>query len=204
MGSLSKKRAGLYATACEKSPFRNKIDQWMNEGRSDAWISRQLGLLGDPISDVSVGKYRKYREQHLQEELANDPMYQAKVNMINENMVEEIGKIKEINVINHLADTIDHCAQLIEQSKEDDIRIKKVQDLRYVQMTMLETIKLYGDIVMQAQRFAKVEENPDLLKPAVTINVKEVLVDILGGMDDEQKFDIIDGVRERIGEYDRE
>lgn len=204
MGSLSKKRAGLYATACEKSPFRNKIDQWMNEGRSDAWISRQLDSLGDPISDVSVGKYRKYREQHLQEELADDPIYQAKVGMINKNMVEEIGKIKEINVINHLADTIDHCAQLIEQSKDDDIKIKKVQDLRYVQMTMLETIKLYGDIVVQAQRYAKVEENPDLLKPAVTVNVKEVLVDILGGMDDEQRFNIIDGVRERIGEHDGE
>lgn len=199
-GSSSGNRAGLYATACEKSPYKDKIDQWMNEGRSDAWISRQLGQMGDPISAVSVGKYRKYRDEYLQGKLAEDPMYQAQVQKVNQTFIEEVGKFKQINILNHLADTIDHCADLIELSKEDDIRIKKVQDLRYVQMTMLETIKLYGDLVMQAQKHAKVEEDPTLLKPAVTINIKEILVDMLGGMDEDQKFDMIDKLRDRMGE----
>lgn len=191
-------RVGLYATACEKSPFKNKIDQWMNENKSDSWISRQLTNMGDPISAVSVGKYRKYRDEHIQEELMNDPVYQAKIKKANETMVEEVGKIKEINIINHLSETIEHCADLIGKSKLDDIRVKKIQDLRYVQMTMLETIKLYGDIVMQAQRHAKVEENPELLRPTVSGDVKDALKDILGNMTEEQRFDMIDKLRNNM------
>lgn len=198
-GTLNVNR-GTYATACEKSPHRTSIDKWMNEGKSNLWISKQLTGLGEKISDKSISKYRQYRDEHLTKELMEEPMYQAQIQKANETLIEEVGKFKQINVLNHLADTIEYCAELIEFSKEDNIRVKGVQELRFVQMTMLETLKIYTDTIMKAQQFAKIEEDPSLLKPTVTMNVKNVLVDLLGNMNSEQKFALIDKIR--VGSQD--
>lgn len=191
-------KRGLYATACEESPHKNKIDQWLNEGKSYSWISKQLGALGDKISDKSISKYDKYRNNQIQEKLMEDPMYQAQVKQANETLVEEVGKIKQVNVLNHIAETIQHCADLVEGAKLDDIRVKSVQDLRYVQMSMLEALKLYGDTMLKAQQMQKIEDDPELLKPTVNINVKNVLVDMLSGADEETRFKMIDNIRNKL------
>lgn len=191
-------KRGLYATACEESPHKTKIDQWLNEGKSYAWISKQLAILGDKISDKSISKYDKYRNNRIQEELMKDPTYQAQINQANATLIDEVGKIKQVNVLNHIAETIAHCADLVEGAKLDDIRIKNVQDLRYVQMTMLEALKLYGDTIMKAQQMQKIEDNPELLKPTVNVNVKNVLIDMLSGADEETKFKMIDNIRHKL------
>lgn len=191
-------KRGLYATACEESPHKNKIDQWLNEGKSYSWISKQLSALGDKISDKSISKYDKYRNNQIQEKLMEDPMYQAQVKQANETLVEEVGKIKQVNVLNHIAETIQHCADLVEGAKLDDIRVKSVQDLRYVQMSMLEALKLYGDTMLKAQQMQKIEDDPELLKPTVNINVKNVLVDMLSGADEETRFKMIDNIRNKL------
>ena len=36
---------GAYQTACEASPNKQQIDQWLNEGKAAAWISRELNRL---------------------------------------------------------------------------------------------------------------------------------------------------------------
>jgi hypothetical protein len=190
---------GMYATACEQSEHKNKIDKWLNEGKSFSFISKQLETLGDKISDKSIGKYAKYRDTHIQGELLKDPVYQAQVAQANATLVEEVGKIKQVNVLNHIAETIEHCAELVQGAKLDDIRVKTVQDLRYVQMTMLESLKLYGDTMLKAQQMQKIEDDPSLIKPTVNLNVKNVLVDMLGGVDDAIRFKLIDGIRASLG-----
>lgn len=192
---MANSNRGLYATACESSKYKNKIDEWLNEGKSFAFISRQLTALGDKISEKSVAKYAKYREEYLHKELMKDPIYEGQIKTANENLIEEIGKFKQINIMNHLAETIEHCAELVGQSRLDEIKIKNVQDLRYVQMTMLETIKIYSETIMKAQAFQKIEEDPSLLKPQVTINAKSVLVDMLSGLDENAKARMIDNLR---------
>jgi hypothetical protein len=198
---VSNSNRGMYTTACEKSPHRSMIDKWINEGKSNMYISQQLNSLGEKISDKSVGKYRQYREEHLSKELAKNPMYQAQVQKATDTLIEEVGKMKQVNVLNLISDTIAHCAELINQSKMDDIRIKNIQDLRYVQMTMVEMLKLYGDTILKAQQFAKIEDDPNLLKPTVNVNVKSVLTDLLGGMDESQKFALIDRIRAGSGQH---
>lgn len=193
-GTMNSNR-GLYATACEKSPNRQLIDQWLNEGKSNSWISKQLKGLGEKISDKSVGKYRQYREEHLNKELMKEPLFQAQMQKANDAILTEVGKFKQVNVINHLAETVEHCAGLITQSQLDNIRIKNVQDLRYVQMTMLEALRLYGDTVMKAQQYQKIEENPDLIRPAVNVNVRNVLTDVFKNMSEEDRFAVIDKIR---------
>ena len=193
---------GTYATACESSQYKQDIDKWINEGRSNAWISRQLESLGDKISDKSVSKYRGYREEHVHKELVKDPLYQAQILEANNVLIEEVGKIKQINVMNHIAETIEHCADLLQTSKDNDIQIRNVQDIRYIQMSMLESIKMYGDIIMKAQAFAKIEENPDLLRPTQNVNVKSVLVELLGGMNNEQRAEFVDRIRRGVGNTD--
>jgi len=196
---ISSSQRGMYTTACEKSKYRQDIDRWMNEGKSNAWIATQLKSLGDPISAVSVGKYRSYRDEYIQKQLMEEPIYQAKIQKANEVLIEEAGKFKEINVINHLGSIVEHCAELIGSSKLEDIRIKNIQDLRFVQMSMLDALKLYGDTIMKAQQFAKIEDDPSLIKPTVNVNVKGVLADLMSSMTEEQKFALIDKIRDATG-----
>ena len=174
---------GTYQTACEMSPNRTQIDMWLNEGKSNLWISKELqSRFNEKISDKAIGKYRKYREQHIQEQLAEDPDFQKKMIYAEQQVSNSIGKMQTVNVIDHLADTINHCAELLEQAKMDDIKIKNVQDMRFVSMTMLDAIKQYGDVMLKMQRFNAVNEDPTLLKPqTINVNIRGALTDILKG-----------------------
>lgn len=174
---------GTYQTACEMSPNRTQIDLWLNEGKSNLWISRELqSRFDEKISDKAIGKYRKYREQHIQEELSADPNFQKKMAYADQQLSTSIGKMQTVNVIDHLADTINHCAEMLAQAKVDDIKIKNVQDMRFVSMTMLDAIKQYGDVMLKMQRFNAVENDPTILKPqTININIRGALTDMLKG-----------------------
>jgi hypothetical protein len=193
---------GLYMTACEQSPNRTQIDIWLNEDKSFMWISKQLEAMGEKISDKSISKYAKYREEHVTRELEKNPVYQAQIQKATQSLVDEASKIKSVNVLNHLSNMIDQSAELLAEAREDEnVRIKNVQDMRFVSMTFLESLKIYTETIMKAQAFQKIEENPDLLRPAVNINVKKVLLDMMGGMSDEQRFEIVDRIRGGLGQY---
>lgn len=174
---------GTYQTACEMSPNRTQIDLWLNEGKSNLWISKELqSRFNEKISDKAIGKYRKYREQHIQEELAADPDFQKKMIYADQQLSMSIGKMQTVNVIDHLATTIQDCADMLAQARMDDIKIKNVQDMRFVSMTMLDAIKQYGDVMLKMQRFNAVNEDPTILKPqTININIRGALTDILKG-----------------------
>lgn len=194
---------GNYQTACEMSPHKQDIDQWLNEGKSAAFISRELERqFGEKISDRSVMKYKKYRDEWIQSEIEKDPAYQAQTQAIRDQMNDGIGKIQKIDCIAKLAQVIDDSSALIAQAKADQVRIKNAQDWKFVAGTMLDAIKLYGDTVLKAQRFDKVNEDPSLLRPTtINVNVKSALTDILseaikgggGG------FELVDKLRSSIG-----
>lgn len=174
---------GTYQTACEMSPNKTQIDMWLNEGKSNLWISRELqARFDEKISDKAIGKYRKYREQYIQEQLAEDPDFQKKMIYAENQLSNSIGKMQTVNVIDHLADTINNCAEMLAQAKMNDIQIKNVQDMRFVSMTMLDAIKQYGDVMLKMQRFNAVNEDPTILKPqTININIRGALTDILKG-----------------------
>ena len=54
---------GMYQLACESSPHRQQIDAWINEGKSNVWISDQLREMGGYISVASIAKYKKHRDE---------------------------------------------------------------------------------------------------------------------------------------------
>lgn len=174
---------GTYQTACEMSPNKNQIDMWLNEGKSNLWISRELqSRFDEKISDKAIGKYRKYREQYIQEQLQQDPEFQKKMEYADKQLSASIGKMQTVNVIDHLAETIKHCAEMLEQAKMNDIQIRNVQDMRFVSMTMLDAIKQYGDVMLKMQRFDAVNNDPTLLKPqTINVNIRGALTDILKG-----------------------
>ena len=174
---------GTYQTACEMSPNRTQIDLWLNEGKSNLWISRELqSRFDEKISDKAIGKYRKYREQSIQEQLAEDPNFQKKMAYADQQLSNSIGKMQTVNVIDHLADTINHCAEMLAQAKMNDIQIRNVQDMRFVSMTMLDAIKQYGDVMLKMQRFSAVQDDPTLLKPqTINVNIRGALTDMLKG-----------------------
>ena len=188
---------GAYQTACEASPNRQQIDQWLNEGKAAAWISRELNrLYGEKISDRSIMKYKKYRDEWIQQEIEKDPLYQAQTQEIREQLNDGIGKIRKIDTISRLADVIDDSAAMLQQAKEDQVKIRTAQDFRFVAGTMLDAIKLYGDTVLKAQRFEKVNEDPSLLRPTtINVNVKAALTDILGNAMQSGGYDLIDKLR---------
>lgn len=188
---------GAYQTACEASPNRQQIDQWLNEGKAAAWISRELNrLYGEKISDRSIMKYKKYRDEWIQQEIEKDPLYQAQTQEIREQLNDGIGKIRKIDTISRLADVIDDSATMLQQAKEDQVKIRTAQDFKFVAGTMLDAIKLYGDTVLKAQRFEKVNEDPSLLRPTtINVNVKAALTDILGNAMKTGGYDLIDKLR---------
>lgn len=196
---------GSYQLACEASPNKQQIDIWLNEGRPQKWISDQLKEMGDYISVNSIAKYKKYREEQIQEELMADPVYQAKVYEVNEQLNESIAKIKKVDMLGELAEIINHSGELLSNARQDGIEIHSVKDLRMVQQTMLEAIQVYGDTMLKAQQYRAVEEDPSLLQKkntTINVNIRTALTDILteamkkGGNGD--GYGIVDQLRNGI------
>ena len=174
---------GTNQTACDMSPNKAQIDMWLNEGKSNSWVSRELqARFNEKISDKAVGKYRKQREQMIQEQLNADPEFQKKMQYANQQLVDGISKMQTVNVVDHLATTIQNCAEMLAEAKMNNIQIKNVQDMRFVSMTMLDAIKQYGDVMLKMQKFNAVNEDPTLLKPqTINVNIRGALTDILKG-----------------------
>lgn len=196
---------GSYQLACEASPNKQQIDVWLNEGKSQKWISDQLKEMGDYISVNSIAKYKKYRDEQIQTELMADPVYQAKVYEVNEQLSESIAKIKKVDMLGELAEIIDHSAELLADARMDGIRINSVKDMRMVQQTMLEAIQAYGDTMLKAQQYRAVEEDPSLLQKkntTININIRSALADILSNAMKEggngNGYGIIDQLRNGI------
>lgn len=191
---------GLYQTACEASPNRQQINLWLNEGKSNIWISRELKhLYNEQISDKSVGKYRKYYEETVQKELEATPEYQAKIQTMNDEFNMSLGKVKSVDVLSKLTDLIETSAGMLADAHDRDVKINDVKDMRMVQQTMIDAIKVYGDTVLKAQKVEQISQNPDLLRPTnININIRSALTDILRSVMDnngETDFDIIDKLR---------
>ena len=198
---MAQMAVGAYQTACEKSPHKDQIDAWLLEGKSAMQISKELKLtFGESISDKSISKYKKYREEFLNKELQKNPIYQAKMDEINDQINLGIGKVKQVDTLGRLSEIIDQSASMLARVDMDEVKIKNAQDMRFVTQNMLDAIKIYGDTVLKAQRFGAVENDPSLLKPTtINVDVKSTLTDILkGAINSEDGYNIIDRLRAGI------
>ena len=194
----------MYALGCEASPHKDQIDQWINEGKSNKWISEQLKELGGYISPTSIAKYKKHRDEQIMKELEETPEFQAKQMMVTEQFNKSIAAIKEVDLIGRLSDMIEDSAELLEDAKMRGIQINNVKDLRMVQQTMLDAIQVYGETMLNAQKFAEIQNDPSLLQnksTTININVRDTLTDILKGVMDDgaDGYSIIDRLRAGIG-----
>lgn len=193
---------GSFQMACETSPNKQQIDLWLNEDKSSMWISRELkSKHNEYISDKGITKYRKKRDEMLQEALMQDPTYQNKMSFINQQLIDGVGRIKEVNIIEKLADTIEHCTDLLADAKDRDVQIKTAQDIRFIQMSLLDAVKVYGDTVLKMQKYQEINNDPTLLKPTtINVNVKSALTDILKEvMSSGNGFELIDKLRTGVG-----
>jgi hypothetical protein len=197
---------GMYQLACEASPHKDQIDTWLKEGKTIKFISESLRALGEEfyISTNSIAKYKQYRDEMIQKELEQLPEYQAKKQEIQSRLNESVAKIQTVDLVGRLGEVIGDSAELLEHAKYDGIKINSVKDLRMVQQTMIEAIKVYGETMLNAQKFDAINKNPDLLQNKntnITINVKNALSDILKGamQDGGSGFELIDRLRAGIG-----
>lgn len=200
---MARNIGGQYQLACEASPNKLQIDTWLNEGKPIQWISDQLKAMGDYISTNSISKYKKYRDTMIREELEKEPQFIAKQQAATEIMNTSIGKIKEVDVLGEISTLIEDSADLLADAKYRDIKINSIKDLRMVQQTMLEAISTYADVMLDAQKFQAINDDPTLLKQektTININVKSALTDILkeamqnGG----EGYKLIDSLRASI------
>jgi predicted peroxiredoxin len=197
---------GMYQLACEASPHKDQIDIWLNENKPNKFISDSLREMGDEfyISTNSIAKYRQYREDMIKEELEELPEFKAKKQEIQAQLNASVGKVQVVDLIGRLGNVIEDSAVLLQQAKYDDIRINNVKDLRMVQQTMIEAVKVYSETMLNAQKFKAIEDNPDLLttnNTTININIKNALSDILKGAitDGGDGFGLIDRLRSGIG-----
>lgn len=205
MSSLDRGVTGSYQLACEASKNKLQIDTWLNEGQSLVWISEQLAKLGDYISVNSISKYKKVRDKMIQKELEATPAFIAKQAEVTGQLNASIAKIQTVDLVGRLSELIEDSADLLQQAKDDDIRINSVKDMRMVQQTMLDAISIYGDTMLKAQEFDAIQNNPDLLKKSTTtinLNVRDTISDILKGVisnGEESGYNLIDRLRAGIG-----
>lgn len=198
----------MYQLGCESSPHRQQIDTWINEGKTNKWISEQLRDMGGYISPQSIAKYKKHRDEIIMKELEETPEFQAKQMMVTEQFNQSVAKIQKVDLIGRLSEIIEDSAELLEDAKMRGIQINSVKDMRMIQQTMLEAISAYGETMLNAQKFAEIQNDPSLLQnksTTININVRDTLTDILKGAmtDGSDGYSIIDRLRAGIGNSDR-
>lgn len=203
MGTMA---VGAYQTACEASPNKQQIDMWLNDRKSAEYISQELkAKFGESISPVSVRKYKKYRDEWLKKELDKDPLYQAKTQEIQEHINDGVGKIKTLDVIGTLSSVIEDSASYLTEARQENIvKIRNMQDYKFVAGTMLDAIKIYGDTMLKAQRMDAIGKDPTLLKTTtINVNVKSTLKDILGEVMQDGGYELIDKLRSGMTQPDQ-
>ena len=198
------KNYGMYQLGCEASPHRQQIDQWINEGKANKWISDQLKEMGGYISPQSIAKYKKHRDEIKMKELEETPEFQAKQMMVTEEFNKSVAKIQKVDLVGRLSELIEDSAELLEDAKMRGIQINSVKDMRMVQQTMLDAITAYGETMLNAQKFAEIQNDPSLLQhksTTINIDVKMALTDILKGAMEggENGYGLIDRLRTGIG-----
>lgn len=206
---LAEQNTGMYQLGCEASPHRQKIDAWINEGKTNKWISEQLRELDGYISPTSISKYRKHRDKVIIKELEETPEFQAKQMMVTEQFNQSVAKIQKVDLIGRLSGLIEDSAELLADAKARDIQINSIKDMRMVQQTMLDAISVYGETMLNAQKYDEINNNPSLLQnnnTTININIKSALTDILkGAMEDGANgYAIIDKLRSGIVGTNRE
>lgn len=200
---------GMYQLGCEASPHKQQIDAWINEGKTNKWISEQLRDLGGYISPTSIAKYKKHRDEIIMKELEETPEFQAKQMMVTEQFNQSVAKIQKVDLIGRLSELIEDSAEMLENAKMRGIQINSVKDMRMVQQTMLDAITAYGETMLNAQKFAEIQNDPSLLQnrnTTININIKDTLADILKGAmnDGDNGFSIIDKLRSGINQSNGE
>ena len=206
---LAEQNTGMYQLGCEASPHRQKIDAWINEGKTNKWISEQLRELDGYISPTSISKYRKHRDEIIIKELEETPEFQAKQMMVTEQFNQSVAKIQKVDLIGRLSGLIEDSAELLADAKMRDIQINSIKDMRMIQQTMLDAISVYGETMLNAQKYDEINNNPSLLQnnnTTININIKSALTDILkGAMEDGTNgYAIIDKLRSGIVGTNRE
>ena len=206
---LAEQNTGMYQLGCEASPHRQKIDAWINEGKTNKWISEQLRELDGYISPTSISKYRNHRDDVIIKELEETPEFQAKQMMVTEQFNQSVAKIQKVDLIGRLSGLIEDSAELLADAKARDIQINSIKDMRMVQQTMLDAISVYGETMLNAQKYDEINNNPSLLQnnnTTININIKSALTDILkGAMEDGANgYAIIDKLRSGIVGTNRE
>ena len=141
-------------------------------------------------------------------ELEETPDSQAKQMMVTEQINHSAAKIQIVDLIGRLSEIIEDSAELLEDAKMRGIQINSVKDMRMIQQTMLEAISAYGETMLNAQKFAEIQNDPSLLQnksTTININVRDTLTDILKGAmtDGSDGYSIIDRLRAGIGNSDR-
>lgn len=206
---MAEQNTGMYQLGCEASPHRQKIDAWINEGKTNKWISEQLRELDGYISPTSISKYKKHRDEVIIKELEETPEFQAKQMMVTEQFNQSVAKIQKVDLIGRLSGLIEDSAELLADAKARDIQINSIKDMRMVQQTMLDAISVYGETMLNAQKYDEINNNPSLLQnnnTTININIKSALTDILkGAMEDGANgYAIIDKLRSGIVGTNRE
>lgn len=197
---MAEQNTGMYQLGCEASPHRQKIDAWINEGKTNKWISEQLRELDGYISPTSISKYRKHRDEVIIKELEETPEFQAKQMMVTEQFNQSVAKIQKVDLIGRLSGLIEDSAELLADAKARDIQINSIKDMRMVQQTMLDAISVYGETMLNAQKYDEINNNPSLLQnnnTTININIKSALTDILkSAMEDgADGYSLIDKLR---------
>lgn len=192
--SAEEKRRRLMAV--EKSPNRDQIEAWFVKGKSVPWIHKNLKeKFGEYISVNSIQKYSKFRRSKIEAEMHEQSDYTQKMRQLESTLIAKTEAIKEVDIQAGLNDILNYNAELLQQAKHDEIRIKSAQEIRFVQQSMIDAYRLRLEALEHYQKYNAIEKNPDLLRPTTNIQMTETIRDAISEIIAQNGFAEIDRLR---------
>lgn len=188
------------------SKWRGVIDDKMfKEQLSDRAIALWLKEETDePYTVTQVKNYRKQREEEAQFILDTIPEYQAYKMAVREEMNNSLMAMRNVDLIGALTTVMGDSAKMIADANERGVKIKDAKEYRMIQQSLLDTIKLYGEMMILNQKYEmiqKQQENPEQFRPqnnTININIKGALSDILKEAVKEGDYTVVDAMRDVI------
>lgn len=189
------------------SPWKAKIDDLLfKKSLSDRavalWLEKNAPVDAH-YNWQQIRYYRQAREKDAKYALEKVPEFQEYKMAVREEINNSILAIRNIDIIGKLTEIIGDTSERLQQAS-DKVKITSTRDYNDTQRLMLETIRLYGELMLENERYIDLRErreNPTAKQTTnntININLRESLADILRSATQEGDYSAIDAMRDII------
>lgn len=191
----------------EDSPYRGVIDDLMfkknlSTRAIELWLQNNAPKHAQ-YTTSQLNSYRNRRENDAKFILNNMEEYRNFKMAVKEEVNNSILAMRNVDIVQQLTEVIGDVSDRLSHATPNAKKIQTAKDYNDTQRILLETIKLYGELMLLNERyhdFVDKRTNPQASKPQTTINInlKESLADILKTATQNGDYSAVDQMRDII------